>query len=295
MSVRIGLKDVYYALLTNDPSVGSATYDTPVKISGAMQANINPNASLETLFADDGPYEVATTIGQINLELGMADIDLPTQAVLLGHTYSGGILIRKGSDVPPWVAIGFRSLKSNGKYRYTWLAKGKFSIPEQQNETKGDTINFQNTVINGNFVKRDCDDEWERHIDEDDVDFYTALATDWFTSPYGGAADATAPVITCVPVDGATGVVVSANIVFTSDDALQLTTVTTDNFFVVDNVTGALIAGALTIDATRKIVTFNPTNNLSAATAYKAIVTTNVKNASGVALAAPLVIDFTTA
>lgn len=186
MSVQIGLKDLYYAILTEDPvDGGTPTYETPVRIAGAISANVNPNASNETLFADDGPYETASTIGQISLELNVADLPLPVQAVLLGHTYSNGIMIRKSSDVPPWVAIGFRSLKSNGKYRYTWLTKGKFALPEQGNETKGDSVNFQTPTITGSFVKRDCDDEWERHADEDDEDFTPTLAQKWFLSPIG--------------------------------------------------------------------------------------------------------------
>lgn len=192
--VQIGLRDVYYAIMTHDgmevykegviPEPGKAGYETPKRIAGAISANINPNASVETLFADDGPYETAATIGQITLELNVADLPLEVQAELLGHTLTpDGILIRKATDVPPWVAIGFRSLKSNGKYRYTWLAKGKFSAPEQPNETKGDTVSFQTPTITGSFVCRDCDGEWERHIDEDSENFNPQIAANWFTSP----------------------------------------------------------------------------------------------------------------
>jgi phi13 family phage major tail protein len=187
--VVIGLRNLVYAKLVTDPpyGTGQATYETPKLIAGAISANINPNASNETLFADDGPFETAATIGQIEVELNVADLPLEVQAELLGHTYQNGILIRKAGDVPPWVAIGFKSLKSNGKYRYTWLAKGKFSIPEQNNETKGDKINFQTPKITGSFVKRECDDEWERHIDEDDQDVTPEMIQNWFNNPYGTA------------------------------------------------------------------------------------------------------------
>jgi phi13 family phage major tail protein len=190
--VIIGLKDVYYALLQSDPVTGSPIYSSPVKVAGAMKATVNPNASLETLFADDGPFETAASIGQISLELGVADVNLETQAIWFGHSRVGGVTIRKSSDIPPWLAIGFRTLKSNGKYRYTWLAKGKFTLAEQSNETKGDKVNFNTPTIQGSFVKRDCDDEWERHIDEDDSDYVSSLGTGWFTSPVG-AVDTTPP------------------------------------------------------------------------------------------------------
>jgi hypothetical protein len=61
-------------------------------------------------------------------------------------------LVTSSNDVPPWVAIGFRTLKSNGTYRYVWLYKGKFVDPEEKSETKGDSVNFQTDTIKGNFV-----------------------------------------------------------------------------------------------------------------------------------------------
>lgn len=179
----IGLRDVHYALLTEDPVEGEPTYETPVRVVGAITANINPNSSSATLFADDGPSDTAATMGEITLELNLADIPLSVQAIWLGHTYEGGILKRKGADTPPWLAIGFRTLKSSGAYRYMWLNKGKFSLPEEEYQTKGDSIEFATPTISGSFVKRDNDDEWERVADEDDEDFDTSLVGSWFTSP----------------------------------------------------------------------------------------------------------------
>jgi phi13 family phage major tail protein len=184
----IGLRDVYYALLTEDPVNGAATYEEPVRIAGAISANINPNTSSATLFADDGPFDAATTLGEISLELNMADLDMQTQSILLGHTYEGGILKKKGSDVPPWVAIGFRTLKSNGKYRYYWLNKGKFAVPQDDLATKADSVEFKTPTITGSFVKRDSDDEWERVGDEDDEAFTTEIKDKWFKNPNPAAA-----------------------------------------------------------------------------------------------------------
>jgi phi13 family phage major tail protein len=294
MSVLIGLNSLYYAILTSDPVGGTPTYDAPVRIAGAIKAGVNPNASLETLFADDGPSETASTIGQISVELNVSDLDLDTQAVLLGHTKSGGILIRKGGDVPPWVALGFKTLKSNGKYRYTWLAKGKFAIPEQNNETKGDTVTFQTPTIQGSFVKRDSDDEWERHIDEDDTDYLPALGTAWFTSPIG-SNDTTPPTLSSVvPADAAAGVAVGSTVVWTFNEALALSTINSNNFMVMEEVSGTKVPGALTVNAGRTIVTFTPTGNMDAATLHIAIVGSGVKDLSGNAYAGS-VSTFTTA
>ena len=179
--VRIGLRDVHYALLETDNNEVGATYQEPAALIGAITANINPNASTETLFADDGPMEVASTLGNIELELTMADLPLDVQAVLLGHTWDDVAkqLIRKSEDTPPWLAVGFRALKSNGEYRYVWLLKGKFMVPEEGHETRGETIEFQTPTITGAFTKRDFDDKYQILGDSDVEDFVSA---EWFTT-----------------------------------------------------------------------------------------------------------------
>lgn len=290
--VQIGLRDVYIALLIEDPLDGVAVYEAPERIAGAISANINPNSSSETLFADDGPYETASTIGGIGLELNLADLTLEHQAKVLGHKIEGGILRRRSADIPPWLAVGFRSLKSNGKYRYTWLNKGKFSIPEQANETKADSINFQTPTISGAFVKRDSDDEWERHADEDSLDYVPAIGAGWFLDPQGDT-DPAALSVTVVPTTGASAIDVGASIVWTFNKPLSISTVTQGNFTVMAG--ASVLAGALTIDSTRKIVTFKPTVDMAASTAHTAMVSTNVKDIYNVALAATSVSTFTTA
>lgn len=180
--VRIGLRDLHYAILKkDDPEADNSKleYEEPKRIIGAITANVNPNASTETLFADDGPMETATTLGEVELEMTATDIPLDIQAKLLGHSFDEdtGELLRRSDDTPPWVAVGFRSLKSDGTYRYVWLVKGKFQVPEQAHETRGDSIDFQTPSITGSFVKRDTDDTYQ--IDGDEA-FDEFDPTDWF-------------------------------------------------------------------------------------------------------------------
>jgi phi13 family phage major tail protein len=183
MPTQVGLSDLHYAVLTAD-TAGNIAYDTPVKIPGAIEVTINPNTSTETLFADNGPMETASTLGEIEVEVNVADLPLDAQKVLFGHTVgSDGVLLRKGADAPPFVAIGFKSLKSNGKYRYVWLTKGKFGLPELNSKTKEDSIEFQTPTVSASFVKREADDVWMATGDEDDVAFTTAA--EWFTQVFG--------------------------------------------------------------------------------------------------------------
>ena len=155
MATRIGCDNLVYALMTKEETVTEAPqYGEVISAPGVMHVNINPNASQETLFADDGPMESSTTLGKIDVEIQKNELTPKNKADLLGHTIdANGGLVYGDSDVAPYVAIGFRSLKSNGKYRYVWLYKGKFVDPEDNNETKGDSINFQTDTIKGQFVK----------------------------------------------------------------------------------------------------------------------------------------------
>lgn len=155
MATRIGCDNLVYAIqLTEDTATTEATYGPVKSAVGVISVGVNPNASQETLFADDGPMETATTLGKIDVEIKKNELTTENKADLLGHGVdTNGGIVYGDADIPPFVAIAFRTLKSNGNYRYVWLYKGKFTDPEDQNETKGDSINFQTDTIKGQFVK----------------------------------------------------------------------------------------------------------------------------------------------
>ena len=192
-SVAIGLTKLHYAILTTDrapktdsPSdPGELVYEDPVRLPGAITANFSPNASNDTLFADDGPYDTASTLGAMSLELNVADIPPRHRAVILGCTYdeNTGMVKDSANDIPPYLAVGCAVKKSNGSDRLIWYLKGKFAAPDDNNQTKADSVNWNTPTITGNFLKRDYDDQWRYSVDTDDeaytgdkVDF-----TEWFT------------------------------------------------------------------------------------------------------------------
>lgn len=178
MAVKIGMKDLYFAKLTKDDATG-VTYEAPKLIAGAISAKVSPKSDTQTLYADDGAFETASQLSEITVELELADLPLQVQADLLGHTVTNGVLEAKNTDQAPYVAIGFRSLKSNGKYRYYWLLKGKFEIPDDESQTKEDKTKFQTAKIKGTFVCRLYDGKWKLVGDEDEQGF---SATGWFSN-----------------------------------------------------------------------------------------------------------------
>lgn len=193
MATRIGCDNLVYAKMTTEDTDSAApVYGTVTPALGVMSVNINPNGAQETLFADDGPMETASTLGKIEVEIQKSELTTQNKADLLGHQIDAkGALVYGDSDVPPWVAIGFRTLKSNGNYRYVWLYKGKFTEPEDANETKGDSINFQTDTISGQFTRLNMSytlngnkvRPWKYEIDQDSEGADAATILSWFTKP----------------------------------------------------------------------------------------------------------------
>ena len=202
MATRIGCDNLVYAKMTTEDTIAAApVYGEVTSAPGVMSLNINPNGAQETLFADDGPMEVASTLGRIEVEIQKNELTSQNKADLLGHEIdSNGAVVYGDSDVPPWVAMGVRTLKSNGKYRHVWLYKGKFSEPEDNNETKGDSINFQADTISGQFSRLNYAytigtkkvRPWKYELDGDSKDAKETVIADWFKSPVMPAAAAPA-------------------------------------------------------------------------------------------------------
>lgn len=55
---------------------------------------------------------------------------LTSRAKLQGDKVVEGVLIA------PTLALGFKSKKNNGKYRYVWLLKGKFELTADEYDTE---------------------------------------------------------------------------------------------------------------------------------------------------------------
>jgi phi13 family phage major tail protein len=186
----VGLRDLHFAILTEDNSEGVA-YETPKKMGAAISANISPTVNDSTLYAEDGPADSESSLGAISVAINTRDLTKEVQAALLGHTVnSEGVLIKKSTDAAPYVAIGFRSQKSGGGYRYKWFYKGKFRPQEQNHQTKGETPEFQTPTLNATFLRRDYDDQWEATVDSDDSEVNEGVFSTWFNAVYEEAGEA---------------------------------------------------------------------------------------------------------
>lgn len=171
---KIGISNLHYAVMsTEETSSSPASYGTVTAVPGTVSANITPSSNKATLYADNGPYETASSLGEITLALDLADLDPTVQADLLGHTLGAqgsateGQLDYKASDVAPYCAVMFEYLLGNGKKRCVKLYKGKFSEPADEGTTKGENVEFQTSSIEATFVQLKNNGLWKSTKDFD--------------------------------------------------------------------------------------------------------------------------------
>ena len=121
----VGLKNVVIAPLTEDTETGH-TYGELQLMAGAIEASITPeNADPEVQHADDAEFSVLYPDPELTFSTSMADIPLSIQEQIFGNQIDdNGVLVRTASDRPPYFAVGFKSEKSDGAFRYVWLYKG---------------------------------------------------------------------------------------------------------------------------------------------------------------------------
>lgn len=177
---QIGLKKFYYAVMsTEDTATSAPVYETPKRITGLNTVDINPTINKATLYGDDAALATAISFGEVEVTIDLADLPLVDRAALLGHTIgTDGVMVSKGSDTAPYVAIMFESETHNGLIRYVKLLKGKFAESQETINTRGDNVEYQLPKITGTFVCRANDGAWKKDIDTSD----TTIATSWYAS-----------------------------------------------------------------------------------------------------------------
>lgn len=174
---QVGLNDLHFAILTKDTKE-ELIYEVPEQMVGAINATINPSVNTQELYADDQLWESISALGKIDVEVETADLPLDIRAKILGNKIVDGVLIENKADIPPHIALGFKSLKSNGKYRYLWLLKGVGQPMAEDYSTKKDSVEHKTPKIKLTFMPRLHDGDWKRTADEDSEEFLGAES--WF-------------------------------------------------------------------------------------------------------------------
>lgn len=169
----IGLKYPVFAPLTETGSTTS--YTDGVVLSKAISADISITVSDVKLFGDDDVAEEEKSFEGGTITETITHLSLENKALILGHELvDAGItenpdlkmLVSKGNDEGPYGGHGFYApMKENGvrKYRAIWLTKVRFSEPDDNMETKGETVSFQTPTVVGE-IYRDVTGTWKKEV-----------------------------------------------------------------------------------------------------------------------------------
>ena len=152
---KIGLRDFRYSKLTEAPD-GTPSYDGAKKPAKAVSCTVDITSSDASLYADDALAESDTSFSGGTVTMGIDDEDPETMAELLGHAYDAGETIKNTDDVAPYVGLGRIVTKMIGgaiKYKVEFLYKVKFSEPSQSDTTKGETVEFGTSEIQGKVAQ----------------------------------------------------------------------------------------------------------------------------------------------
>ena len=142
VSSTIGLKNVVIAPLTADTETAH-TYGSLQLVAGAIEATVTPN-----------------------------NTDPDVQYVL----------IRSAPDKPPYFACGFKSEKSNHKFRYVWLYKCRAKpVTETYSTKEGDKVTRQTGEVEFTAIKRTHDGRYQAVADEGENSFDATAAASFLT------------------------------------------------------------------------------------------------------------------
>lgn len=151
---KIGLNNFRYSILT-EATDGTATYAGPQTPGKAVSCNVSITNNSAMLYADDSLAESDTSFQSGTVTMGIDEDDITTMGALLGHTITDGIMTRNANDVAPYVGLGRVVTKMVGgeyQYKVEFLYKVKFSEPSQENTTKGESVEFATTEIEGTIM-----------------------------------------------------------------------------------------------------------------------------------------------
>lgn len=148
---KIGLTNFRYAMLT-EAADGTPSYDGAKTPGKAVSCNVEISNNSATLYADDTLAESDTSFQSGTVTMGIDEDDITTMAALLGHTITDGEMTRNANDTAPYVGLGrvvTKMVSGVYKYKVEFLYKVKFSEPSAENTTKGESLEFATTEIEG--------------------------------------------------------------------------------------------------------------------------------------------------
>lgn len=160
---KIGLNSFRYSVLT-EAQDGTPSYDGAKTPAKAISCSVSISNNDVKLYADDALAESDTSFQSGSVTIGIDDEDQATMATLLGHQVdsTSQAMIRNANDVAPYIGFGriiVKMVNNEKKYKVEFLYKVKFGEPSQEDNTKGESVEFATTELEGTVATL-ADGKW---------------------------------------------------------------------------------------------------------------------------------------
>ncbi len=204
---KIGLKNFLFGILTEETD-GGASYGVAQKPAKAISCKVDISNNDAKLYADDAIAESDTSFQSGTVTIGVDDENDAMLAILLGHEIDAeGEIIRSSTDTAPYVGLGRIITKMVGgvyKYKVEFLKKVKFSEPSQENDTKGESLEFGTSEIEGQVASL-ANGDWSASKTFDSFDDAQSYLESFFTAQFTVTYDVNGGTGTVAPVTVADG------------------------------------------------------------------------------------------
>jgi phi13 family phage major tail protein len=175
--IKYGLRNVHYAVITEDPVTGAITYGTPKRIPGAVSLTLEPAGETFDFYADDSAYYSEATNNGYDGELEVANLTDEFRIDVLGDTYENGVMYENADQVTKPFALLFE-FQGDKKAKRHVLYYCKASRPTVAGQTKAENTEPQTSTLN--FTARPRPDTKEVKADTTpEID--QALYDSWYT------------------------------------------------------------------------------------------------------------------
>lgn len=155
-----GVENLYAAEILKDTDESFET-GVPFKIAGVAELSRSTENSSETVYYDNSPSIVVSSIGADTVTASVSAIDLDILAKLTGQKYDEELgMFIEGDRENKYFSIGYKTSRTDNTDVYVWRLKCSCSIPDQTNSTRtggtesaGNELTFTGIMTTHKFAK----------------------------------------------------------------------------------------------------------------------------------------------
>lgn len=147
-----GLTDFYYGLTKSDDS--GIEEDEAERIKFLQNINVSTPQDIVTAPGDNQIAEIAVSTEAAQLTTQFHKLPIEDRTIIYGWETSDELIGVPGSPNPPYVTCMFTRTMEDGSTEHIGFAKGKFTMPDMEGETKGESVEFGSDSTEGRFMPR---------------------------------------------------------------------------------------------------------------------------------------------